>query len=134
MVETAAHGEARSETGIEADPADIVRDVSLQAGEIPGIGNIFLSERILAGELIGLAEQTVERGTVRKRSVIMQAGVEACAALDPVPARELVAAEEVRIIEHQALRVLVRQFPGHHLVRPHDQLCYRLEDMRRGTE
>src|ERR1700736_1407795 len=134
MVETGAHGEAWSETGVEAEAADRVRDAGLEPGEIAGIRDVLLSERILAGELIRLAEQAVERGAVRERPVIVQAGVEAGATLDPVPARELIAAEEVRIVEHQALRVLVRQLPRHHLVRSHDHLRYRLEDMRRGTQ
>src|SRR6185503_18986506 len=53
---------------------------------------------------------------------VLNASVQSCAALDAVPAGELVDAEQVAVVEHQALRVLVRQLADAHLIRPDNKL------------
>ena len=82
------------------------------------------------GDHVGLAEQALEHDIVAEGADVADAVVDARAALDPVEAGELVAAEEDRIVEHQALRVVVRQFAGIRLVRTGDDLHHRLDHVR----
>ena len=62
-----------------------------------------------------------------EEALVDEADIGARAALLPVVAGELVPLEEVRVVEDEALRILVRQLAGMLLVRPRDELRLRSE-------
>ena len=96
----------------------------------PGIGDVGDGERVGAEQLIGLAEQHVdEAGAVELRGVL-HADIRPAAAFGAVPAGELVDAEQIAVVEDQALRILVRQLADELLVRAHDDLGDRLDRLR----
>ncbi len=87
-------------------------------------------ERVLAEQLVGLSEQRIDGAGLIELRGILDAGIEARAALDAVPAREFVDVEQIAVVEDQALRVLVRQLADVGFVRPDDKLGDRFDRLR----
>ena len=87
-------------------------------------------EGILPEQAVGLAEQRVDEAAPVELRGVLHAVVGAAAAFDAVPAGELVDPEQIAVVEHQALRVLVRPASDLLLVRPHDHLRDRLDRLR----
>ena len=81
-------------------------------------------------QAVGLAEQRVERAAVIELRGVGQPVIGAAAALDPVPAGELVDLEQIGVVEDQALRILVRPPADLRFVRPRDHLGDRLDGLR----
>jgi hypothetical protein len=81
-------------------------------------------------QLVGLPEQRVDEARIVELRGVLNAGVQPRAAFDAVPAGELVHAEQIAVVEDQALRVFVRQLADLRFVRPHDQLGDRLDRLR----
>ena len=79
----------------------------------PPIANEFCAE-----QLVGLPEHDIEEAAAIELRGVLHAGIRAAAAFDAIPAGELVDAEQVAVVEDQALRVLVRQLADAGLVRP----------------
>jgi hypothetical protein len=84
----------------------------------------------LPEQVVGLAEQYVDEAALVELRGVLHAVIGAAAALDPVPAGELVDAEQIAVVEDQALRVLVRPLADLRFIRPHDHLGDRLHGLR----
>src|SRR5687768_15157971 len=77
-----------------------------------------------------LAEQEIHEAATIELGRSLNADIGTAAAFGAVPAGELVDPEQVCVVEHEALRVLVRQASNHLFVRPHDDLRDRLDRLR----
>ena len=67
------------------------------------------AKEFYAEQVVGLSEQDVDEAGAIELGGVLHAGIEPRAAFDAIPAGEFVDAEQVAVVEDQALRVLVRQ-------------------------
>jgi len=110
--------------------ADHVVGIALvEAGLEPGIGGVGDRIGILSGELDRLAADDIGIAAVGKVGGVLRAVIEARAAFDAVVAGVFVPCEQIGLVEHQALRVLVGLQLRNHLVGADDQLGDRFDDL-----
>src|SRR4029078_1105448 len=108
----------------EPAESDKVGDVRFEAGVGADVYQISRVKGVLAAELVGLAEDTVQLVAVVKRPGVLEADISARATFDTVVARELITLEKIGRIEHEALRIFVRKRAGKPFVRS----CIDLDD------
>ena len=135
MVEAALRDELQAGHGGDVGAEHVVGAAGLQAavgrehrvavGIEAGIG-----VGVVAGDLIALAGEDARIPAVVRLEGILQADVGARARLDAVVARELVPIEQVGVVEHEALGVLVGQVVLPDAVLPRDDLADGLDDVR----
>ena len=130
VVEAEARGEGVGLVRLVGDPRHIVGAGGVEPAVEAGIGDAAGGEGVLPEQAVGLAEQRVDEAALVELRGILHAVIGAAAALDAVPAGELVDAEQVAVVEDQALRVLVRPFADLRFVRPRDHLRDRLDGLR----
>ena len=109
------------------DAIDIIRDRLIETAVKPGIGDVADGVRVQAEDLIRLPEQHVEGTGLVDLGGVFETGIGATAAFDAVPAGELIDPEQIGVVKHQTLRILVRPLADLGLVRAQDQLGDRLD-------
>ena len=115
---------------VEGQARHVVGIVGLQPGLGRDVGDVGDRVGVQARELEGLAEQRVDRGPRVERHRVLGARVQAHAPFHAVVARELVPLEDGRVVEHEALGILVGQVAGVDLVGPGNELRDGLDRLR----
>jgi len=95
-----------------------------------GVGGAAEREGVLSEQLIGLPEHHIDVAAAIELGGVLDAHVRPAAALHAVPAGELVDLEQIRIIEDQALRVLIGERTDAGLIGTQDELGDRLDGLR----
>src|SRR5712691_4354085 len=118
--ETRRVGEGR--IGLVGHPCHVIRTGGVEAALQAGIGGCAERERVLSEQLVGLSEQDIDVAAAIELGGVLEADIRPAAAFRPVPTGELVDLEQVRIVEDEALRVLVGEQADGPLVGAEDEL------------
>ena len=96
------------EVGWIVSPETKLEILLVEAGFQPGVGGVVERVGILPGDLDRFAADQVGVAAVGEIGGVLEPVVEPRAALDPVVAGKLVPGEQIGVVEHEALGVLVR--------------------------
>src|SRR5262245_53438504 len=117
--------EGQGGTRLVRCPRHVVRLCGIEAAVETGVGGPAEREGVQPVELVGLPEQDIHVAAAIELGGVLNADVRPAAAFHAIPTGELVHLEQIRIVEDQALCVLVGERADIALVRPQDELSDR---------
>ncbi len=129
LIEPPAGHEREVRVRRDLEPAHIIGASGIETGIETRMDEIGLRKRVAACHLIGLAEQHIGVEVVRARHRVLHANIRADAAFAAVIAGELVPFEKRRVLEDEALRILVGDLADQRLVGTRDDLRDRLDGL-----
>src|SRR5271157_175368 len=112
----------RGRRRLERLAGDEVGEFPVEAGVEAGVGDVEERVGVLAGDLDRLPADDVGMAAIGEIGRVLETVVEPRAALDPVVAGELVPSEQVRLVEDEALGVLIGLVAGNDFAWPDDEL------------